>query len=247
MISAIILTKNEEKNIVDCLELLGWCNEIIVVDDCSDDRTVELAEKFKVKIFKRKLDNDFSAQRNFAVSKAGNKWVFFVDADERVPDLLALEIIEKLKKQNFDAYYIERKDVMWGKVLMHGEVGNVKLLRLAKKGKGNWINKVHEEWVVNGKISTLENVLYHYPHQKLSGFLQEINYYTDIRSQELHSEKIKTSSLEIIFYPLGKFIVNYFLKLGFLDGIRGLVLAIVMSFHSFLVRAKLWFLINEKK
>ncbi len=247
MISAIVLTKNEEKNIVDCLESLGWCSEIIVVDDYSDDRTVEVAEKFKAKIFKRKLEADFSAQRNFAISKAENKWVFFVDADERVPDLLALEIIEKIKKQDFDAFYIQRMDIMWGKVLLYGEVGNIKLLRLAKKEIGKWVNKVHEEWAVNGKTSTLENVLYHYPHQKLSEFLQEINYYSDIRSQELHSKKIKTSFFEIIFYPLGKFIVNYFIELGFLDGIRGLVFAIVMSFHSFLVRAKLWFLINEKK
>ncbi len=247
MISAIILTKNEEKNIVDCLELLGWCDEIIIVDDYSDDRTVELAQKFKVKIFKKKLDDDFSAQRNFAVSKAKNDWILFLDADERIPDLLALEIIEKTKEQDVEAYFIERKDVMWGKVLMHGEAGNIKLLRLARRGKGNWVNKVHEEWVIHGKTSVLENVFYHYPHQKLSEFLREINHYTDVRSNELYDKKIKTSWLEIILYPLGKFIVNFFLKLGFLDGVRGLVFAIVMSFHSFLVRAKLWFLINEKK
>ncbi|MCL4354089.1 glycosyltransferase family 2 protein [Patescibacteria group bacterium] len=242
MISTIILTKNEEKNIVDCLESLGWCDEVIVVDDDSDDRTIELAQRFKVKIFKRKLDNDFSAQRNFAISKAKNDWVLFLDADERIPDLLAIEIIEKTKEQGVDAYYIERIDVMWGKVLMHGETGNIKLLRLARKGKGNWANKVHEKWVIRGNTSVLKNVFYHYPHQKLSEFLREINYYTDVRSEELFNMKIKTSWLEIIFYPLGKFIVNFFLKLGFLDGTRGLVLATVMSFHSFLVRSKLWFL-----
>ena len=84
-VSAVVLTHNEENNIADCLENLAWCNEIIVIDDNSEDRTVEIAKRYGVIIYSHSLDGDFSKQRNFGLQKAKNEWVLFVDADERVP------------------------------------------------------------------------------------------------------------------------------------------------------------------
>lgn len=245
MITGVVLTKDEEKNIVDCLESLKWCSEIIIIDDYSQDRTIELAEKLGARVFKRNLEEDFSNQRNFALTQAKNEWVFFVDADERVPQELKTEIVEKIEKNEKDGYLVKRTDEIWGKELMHGETGNIKLLRLAKKNKGEWFGAVHEVWKVTGSVGELQSTILHYPHREITDFLREINYYTDLRAKELKKTGKQSSSFSIAVYPLGKFVLNYFIKLGFLDGIHGLVFAIMMSFHSFLVRGKLWSL-NEK-
>ncbi|MCL4385595.1 MAG: glycosyltransferase family 2 protein [Cyanobacteria bacterium] len=249
-ISAIILTKNEEKNIVDCLESLSFCNEKLVIDDNSEDNTVDLAKKNGAAVYARFLNNDFSEQRNFGLFKAKSEWALFIDADERVSENLKKEIeyltsAVDLPKQ-LNGYFIKRQDFMWGKELRHGETGNIKLLRLARREAGKWNGRVHEEWIVKGKIGMLKNPILHYPHQSIKEFLSEINYYTDIRADELYNRGIKSSWFSVIFYPKIKFIQNYFIRLGILDGTGGFVFAILMSFHSFLVRGKLWLLWQKK-
>ena len=252
MISIAILTKNEEKNILDCVESVLWADEIVIVDDFSDDRTVEVVKNLdqgkKIKIFQKKLENDFSSQRNFALSKTKYDWVLFVDADEIVSSQLRQEINDLLidKSDKINGYFIKRQDFMWGKKINHGEVGGIKLLRLAKKNAGDWRGKVHEVWDVEGNLGELENEILHFPHQTVAEFLREISFYTTIRANELFNKKIQTNLFEIIIYPKAKFFVNYFIKLGFLDGLEGLIIAILMSFHSFLVRGKLWLLWKKK-
>jgi glycosyltransferase involved in cell wall biosynthesis len=247
-ISAIVLTKNEEENIIDCLEGILFCSEIIVIDDNSTDRTRELVKNFakihsKVKLFTRELGIDFSAQRSFGIEKATNDWIFFVDADERITADLGTEIKENvLPNSDFSGYLIPRTDFMWGKELKHGETGNIKLLRLFNKKDGSLKGTVHESWETKKLVGRLSNPILHYPHPTISEFLREINFYTDLRAQELYKRKVKANYFTIIAYPKAKFIVNYFLKLGILDGVPGLVHAVLMSFHSFLVRGKLWLL-----
>lgn len=246
-ISVVVLTKNEEENIVDCLESVKWCDEKIIIDDYSTDRTVEIAERFGVKIYKRHLENDFSKQRNFGISNAIGDWILFLDADERVSKDLKEEINQNLKNTpKINGYFIKRADVLWNKELLYGELGNINLLRLAKKGAGEWRGKVHEQWKISGSIGQLNNKLYHFPHQTLKEFLSEINFYSNIRAKELLGEKVKASPFSIIVYPLGKFLLNYFIKRGFMDGIPGLILALTMSFYSFLARGKLWQLWQKK-
>ncbi len=245
MISAIILTKDEEENIGKCLESVKWCDEMIIVDDKSSDRTVEIAKKYKAAVYTNFLDNDFSAQRNFGLSKANNDWVLFVDSDELISDALAYEISNaiNLGDQNlpgFNGYYLKRTDFLWGKQLRYGETGNIKFLRLAKKNCGFWEGAAHEKWKIKGRVGSLVNPLLHFPHRTLEEFLKEINFYTDLRAADLYKKKAKVYWWTIIAYPKTKFILNYFIRGGFLDGLPGLVFAIVMSFHSFLVRGKLW-------
>ena len=251
MLSVVILTKNEEKNIVDCLETVLWADEIIIIDDYSEDRTLEIVKNLnnkKIKIYKNSLDNDFSKQRNFGLTKATKKWVFFVDADERVSKELREEInsiiVNSYGKNN--GYFIKRRDYIWGKMLKHGETGSISLLRFAKRGSGIWMGKVHEVWNVEGNIDSLNSILLHFPHQTINEFLREINTYSTISAKEMIDKKIKVSMFDIFIYPKGKFLLNYFFKLGFLDGIEGLIFAIMMSFHSFLVRGKLWMLWQKK-
>ena len=247
MISVVVLTKNEEKNVAECVAGLSWCDEVIVVDDHSTDKTVEIATKAGASVFVHPLNNDFAAQRNFGLEKAKGEWVLFIDADERVSQPLWYEIMEYTNNpiNGYVGFFLKRTDVMWGTALRHGETGNITLLRLAKKDSGEWRGSVHETWKVKGKTLVLRNALMHYPHQTVGEFLKEINFYTDLRARELFTHKAKVSWWSIILYPKAKFFINYFVKVGFVDGLPGLVFAIMMSFHSFLVRGKLWILWNK--
>ncbi len=247
MISAVILTRNEEKNVLSCLESLLWCDEIIVIDDNSTDKTVEIVKKTKAKVFSHSLNNNFSEQRNFGLEKAKGEWVLFVDADEIVSPALWFEIMQHTNStiSNYSGFFLKRKDVLWDKELNYGETGNTKFLRLAKKNAGRWVGKVHEVWEIEGKTAILNNTLMHAPHANVGKFLKDINFYTDLRAKELHDNKATVSWVSILLYPSGKFVQNYIFKQGFRDGIPGLVLALMMSFHSFLVRGKLWLLWSE--
>lgn len=246
-LSAVVIVRNEEKNIVDCLDSLKFCDEIVVVDDYSDDRTPEILERVsrdnsKIKITKRRLDNNFSQQRQFGIEYSVNDWILFVDADERITKELAIEIMENLSEPDCDGFLIPRVDYLWGKELKHGETGSTKLLRLFDKTRGSLKGRVHEVWETKNKVGALVNPILHYPHPTISEFLKDINFYTDLRAEELYKKKVKSNFFKIILYTKGKFFMNYFVKLGFLDGAPGLVHAVMMSFHSFLVRGKLWLL-----
>lgn len=247
-LSAIVLAKNEERNIIDCLESLSWCDEIIIIDDESNDRTVDLVKQKGIKIFSSPYHNDFARMRNFGLERANGLWAFFIDADERVSLSLQYEILSHISDSlnQFNGYKVKRIDEIWGRKLRFGEAGNTELLRLAKKDSGKWVGKVHEVWKINGKIGKLKNPLVHYPHRNLDSFLKKINLYTDMRAQELYEKKRKGYWLGIIAFPTGKFLLNYFLKRGFMDGAAGFVHAMLMSFHSFLVRGKLWLLWQKK-
>lgn len=240
MVTAIVLTKNEEKNIAKCLAGLRFCNEVIVVDEYSTDRTVEIARRYGARVFERHLNNDFASQRNFGLGKAKGDWVFFVDADERVTEALASEIKNEIVGTPAIGFYIKRRDFVWGRELRHGESGTVKLLRLAKKKAGVWKREVHEGWDIRGKTKTLENPLTHHPHQTLREFLQDVDRYSTLHAKALHEEGVKSNLAKIIIWPVGKFKYNWIFKLGFLDGASGFVVAAMMSLHSFLAWSKLW-------
>jgi glycosyltransferase involved in cell wall biosynthesis len=261
-ISVVILTKNEEKNIERCLNSISFCDEIIIVDDFSTDNTDNQISKIKnqndklnIKIIKKHLIDDFSVQRNFGMSKAKNDWVLFVDADEEVTQELKNEIIgldSRLRgnDNNTNAYYLKRRDYFWKHELKFGEVKKVReqgIIRLVKKNSGKWTGKVHEEFnLLSLRVGKLNGFINHYPHQTLKEFINDINNYSTIRAEELLNRKTKTDALEIIFFPFVKFIYNYFFNFGFFDGPAGFVYAFMMSFHSFLVRAKLYQLVNSK-
>jgi glycosyltransferase involved in cell wall biosynthesis len=242
MISAVVLSHNDGKIIRRCIKSLLWCDEVIVIDDYSTDKTLDSIaslQKDKIKVFKHKLCSDFARQRNFGLSKAKNEWVLFVDSDERISNELKEEILLVVGFKNDAAgYYIRRRDWFLGRELKHGESGNVKLVRLAKRSAGRWKRKVHEYWRTEGKTGELENPLLHYPHTTLREFVESTNFYSSIHAKENKREAKKSNLVKIIFYPVAKFFVNYFLKFGFLDGIPGFMMATMMSFHSFLSWSK---------
>lgn len=241
MLTGIVIAKNEEENIKECLESISFCDELLVIDDCSVDKTVLCAKNAGAKVYKRKMEMGYADQRNFALNKASNDWVLFVDADERVSESLKNEIIRVVNgNDKISGFYVKRQDVFFGRKMKYGEFGNTKLLRLGKKTAGKWVRAVHEVWEINGKIEELENPLNHESRKDLHALLDKINIYTNLHAQSNYDEGKRSNRLKIIYFPLLKFISNYFLKLGFLDGAQGMVTTLLMSFHSYLSWSKLW-------
>ncbi|MFA6518555.1 MAG: glycosyltransferase family 2 protein [Candidatus Shapirobacteria bacterium] len=252
-ITILLLTKNESENIKKYWGWVGECpniNQIVVVDDFSTDDTLTQISKLKTKnlkvdVFQRHLDNNFSAQRQFALTKAKNNWILWLDADEK-PSPELIRFINKTQFLEKVIYSFPRQDQFLGQILKHGETANQVFLRLFLKNSGHFVGAVHEVWSTNLTISKVNSPIFHFPHQNLTGFFQKINFYTDIKAQELYQQKIKTNIFQIIFYPILKFKQNYIFRLGFLDSTAGMILALGMSFHSFLVRAKLWHLWSQR-
>lgn len=252
-ISAVILTKNSEETITKTLDSVLFCDEIVVIEDFPllHLRGVTGAElpprrcKIPVTVFQRKLHGDFAGQRNFGLEKAKGEWVLFVDSDEVVTKELAEEIHQTIQNSNSNifAYYIKRRDFWKGREVKYGEVWTARsrgFIRLVKKGAGLWKGAVHERFATEKNTAILQNFIDHYPHQTIKEFLKEINFYSSLRAKELITAGKRVSILEVMLYPFLKFIYTYFFKLGFLDGASGFVYAFFMSFHSFLVRAKLY-------
>jgi glycosyltransferase involved in cell wall biosynthesis len=239
-LSAVILTKNESKNISECLSSLKFCQDILVIDDFSKDDTKEISQKHKARVFKRKLNNDFASQRNFGLAKAKNEWVLFIDADERVSTKLVKEIEQKINTHKYNGFYIRRKDTWLGKKLNHSEWGNIKLLRLGRISKGKWSRSIHETWKIRGKIGVLDNYIDHYPHQNIFKTIDHISFHSGLHADENRKEGKNINIIGVIFYPIAKFSKDYFFDLGFLDGTHGFVLSTLMSFHSFLAWSGLW-------
>lgn len=242
-LTAVILARNEEHNLPRCMKSLDFVSDILVIDDHSTDKTAAIAKKLGAEVRTADVGADFAAARNEALKKTKTEWVLFIDADEEVSAELKTSIIEALQQPDRDSYYVRRRDFWWGRELRYGEtmkVRNKGLVRLMKQGSGTWKGTVHEEFLPAGEAGTLEGFLNHYPHQTLKEFIHDINTYSSLRSEELHRFGVKATVFHVLAYPSAKFLVTYILRGGFLDGPPGFAYAFLMSFHSFLVRAKLY-------
>lgn len=244
MISAVILSHNDEEPLRRSLASLAFCDEIIVIDD--ESVNLSLPKSKKIRLYKRALHGDFAAQRNYGLSRAKGEWVLFVDSDEVVSPTLAKEI-QKAVTVDCAGFYLRRMDWQFGKKLTHGETNKVRLLRLAKKDAGKWARPVHEVWNIEGAVGTLVTPLDHFPHPNVAQFVKDINMYSTLNAHFLYTEKIKVPGWQIVVYPAAKFFVDYIWYLGFLDGTAGAVVALMMSMHSFLTRAKLWLLWHKRE
>ena len=243
-ISAVILTKNEEKHILAAIESVRFCDEILVFDDHSTDKTIEIASRLGATVIPFPVSKDFSVARNTAMKQAKYQWVLFLDADEEITPELRVSIETEISKTTTtQAYSLRRQDWFWGSPVRHGEVGTAYadgIIRFVQKNSGEWQGKVHEVFVTQQKVERLDGFISHHSHQYIAEFLGHINQYSSYRAKELLSQGKHFSLFQLVWYPPLKFIYTYFFKLGFLDGPAGFVYSFLMAFHSFLVRAKLY-------
>lgn len=235
-ISGLIITFNEEKNIQVVLECFDFCDEIIVIDSFSTDKTLEIAREFpKVKIIQNKFE-DFTKQRNLALEAAKNDWVLFLDGDERITPKLRQEILETVKNPNAkDAYYFYRTFFLGSKKINFSGTQNDKNFRLFRKSKAHYSEnkKVHETLEVNGSVGILKHKLLHYSFDNYAQFKNKMLSYGRLKGQELQLKGKKYSFITQWSKVIFKFFKTYFLKLGILDGINGLKISYLQSLYVY--------------
>lgn len=247
-ISAVVIAKNEENMIADCLDGLSFCDEIIVIDAGSDDRTVEIAKKMGAKVFTLKT-SDFSELRNSGFQKAKGNWILYVDADERVSEELASNIEHQalnIDNKNVSAYKIKRKNFYLG----NNEWPYIeKLERLFKKDKlEGWIGQLHESPVIGGNIGELNGYLFHYTHRDLTSMLKKTIEWSEIEA-ELRYRKghPKMAWWRFPRVMSTAFFNYYFRQAGWRVGTIGLIESIYQSFSIFITYARLWEIQQRKK
>ena len=244
-ISVIVITKDEEKNISDCLSSVQWADEIIVVDSESMDKTIELAKKFTDKIFIKKWEG-YVLQKRYAMSLAKNDWVLSIDADERITPELQEEI-QNLSPDHFAGFKIRRKNFLMNKEITSCGWEKDYQLKLFKKDKADLNDRlVHEKFIVDGKVGTLNNAMLHYTFSSFTDYLNKINYYTSLKAQELFKTRKKIGGWTIFSHTVSSFFAFFFLRKGFKDGVYGLIISLLHSVSTMMNYLKLWELQNKK-
>lgn len=223
MISVVIIAKNEEENLKISLPKLSWCNDIVVIDDYSTDKTIDIAESYNAKVFQRKFDG-FGTQKQHAVAHTKNDWVLNIDADEVMTDELINEIKNLKLNDNKTAYEIPIRHVFLNKVFRYGKESKYYHLRLFNKLYSNFDNaKVHEKVKHDGNVVKLNHVILHYSYKNLTHYFEKFNLYSSIGAQKLKDKgKSRSIILTLISFPF-YFIKHYFIYLNCLNGKEGLI------------------------
>ncbi|OQP67089.1 hypothetical protein A3860_01650 [Niastella vici] len=250
-ITAVIITKNEEKNIQRCLDSLKpVAEEIIVVDSNSTDNTVALCQQAGAKVIVQNWLG-YGPQKNLGNNAASHDYILSIDADEALDEQLTQALLEEKRKGLQGIYQISRFNYYYGKFIKHGADYPDKKIRLFNKINTHWDEKdVHETLVIgpNQKTTALKGHLLHYTYYRVEEHILKINYYTNLAAQDYIKRGKKASIFKIVFSPLSTFIQSYIIKRGFLDGLHGFILAIMHAYAAFARYVKLWELsVADKK
>lgn len=240
-ISAIILTKNEQDMIANCLETLGWCNEVIVVDDGSTDMTGAIAERAGAVVIKSK-PGLFADLRTQGLRKAKSDWVLYVDADERVSPQLAREIQRVTSSGQHQIWKVRRNDIQYGKWMEHGGWEKDWIERLfLKSALKEWSGTIHESPMYEGSVGQLEHPLVHLTHRNIRDGLLKSAEWTGYEAQLLFEAKTSPVTGRTL---LRKTVMEFYRRLikqkGYKDGVEGWIEALTQAMNRFLVYARLW-------
>ena len=224
-ITAIIPTLNEEIHIEDAIKSVNFADEIIVIDSFSKDKTLSIAKKMNVKIIKRKFD-DFSSQKNFAISQATHPWIYILDADERVSPEVELEILEAVKNPKiFVGFYVRRSFYFCGRRVNYCGFQRDKVVRLFLKEHCQYKGLVHERISTNGKLGFFKHKIDHFSYRNYDHYISKMNHYASIKALNLHKKGKKVSIYHVLIKPFVRFFIHYVIRLGFLDGFTGFLVA----------------------
>jgi len=228
-LSACIITYNEADRIEACLRSVAFCDELIVVDSHSTDDTRARAAALGARVIERDWPG-YRSQKQFAVDAAAHDWVLCLDADERVTPALRAEI-EALRTQGFGGaagWSVPRITDYFGRFLRHGNAYPDRLVRLFDRRRGGWTGyEIHENTKVRGRVSRLRGHLEHYSYRSLSDHLSRMQRYADLMAQALYARGRRCGLTPVLLNPQWRFMRGYLLRLGFLDGWRGLVFALI--------------------
>jgi glycosyltransferase involved in cell wall biosynthesis len=238
-ISATIITCNEERKIARAIESLRCCDEILVVDSGSTDRTVEIAGKLGARVIESPWPG-YSKQKNLAAAQADNDWILSLDADETLSEALEGEIWQLRKNgPGFDAYTMPRMAQYLGRWILHSGWYPDRKVRLYHRAKATWVGEfVHESVRVEGSVGHLKSNILHYTCESLSEHLRTLDRYTTLAAQELVSHGERAGWPKLILEPGWTFLRTYLFQCGFLDGLEGLMIANMAALYTFLKYAK---------
>ena len=245
-ITAIIPTFNEEANIKEAIESVLWCDEVVVVDSFSKDRTVEIVQAFpNVRLLQHVYEHS-AAQKNWTIPQATHPWIFLLDADERPTPELVGEIKDVVNSgASYSGFWIYRRNHFMGKRINYSGWQSDKVLRLFKRDECRYQNKhVHAEIEAKGDLGFLKNKLIHYTYKDLPSYLKKADRYTTWGALDRVKKFEKsghTIGLPYLFLrPLGRFLRHYFLRLGILDGVHGFVISGLSAINVFIRGLKIW-------
>lgn len=242
-LTVIILTHRYDLRLEKALNSVRWADQILLVNTNPTLKLEALTADYQFELVNQPTAPEkfnFSVIRNKATLLAKHEWVFFLDSDEWLPAKWVPELIERMKNPTCYAVSVKRRDVFLGQIMNWGEVGNVNLVRLGKKSYLRFSRAVHEIPFTDRFVCQSPLTIMHQSHVSISEFFSKISWYAQLEAQERLSQGKSFHLLEALSFPVGKFLTNYFLKLGCLDGWRGLVYAAMMSYHSFFVRIHLY-------
>ena len=245
-VSVLILAKNEERNIKECIESCSFANEILIIDDGSTDKTKEIAESLGARVIHRKMNGDWGAQQTFAIQQAKYPWIFFIDADERCTPELGEEIAEAVKKNDKLAYWIKRKNKFRNNVATHGSLRPDYVCRLMP-AEGSYVEgEVHPAIITPYKNAKLNGHMFHYTYDNWEQHMNKINKYTTLAAEKYKNQGKKVSfTKDVVFRPLWGFFKEYIIDLGFLDGKIGWVFAVAHYYYTTMKYAKLYYLYKD--
>jgi glycosyltransferase involved in cell wall biosynthesis len=238
-LSAAIVVLNEEERLRACLESVVWADEIVVVDAGSSDKTMAIAREFTDRALFRAWDG-YGAQKNFALGQCRGDWLLSIDADERVPDALRDEIQATIRAERPEVgYYLPRRNMFQGRWVRHGGLYPDWQLRLFRRGRGAFLERaVHESVRVDGPTGRFAAPLVHESYRSVADAVARLNRYSDLAAADLARAGRGGSLADLLVRPAWRFLSMYFLRAGFLDGWRGLVLAALHAHYVFLRAAK---------
>ena len=235
-LSVLIITLNEEQHIKSLLEDIDFADEIIVVDSYSTDKTLPIIASFpNVKVIQNQFIN-YTLQRNFAIDQAQNSWILFIDADERLTPALKAEIKETINQKNpASAYLIYRIFMFKNKKLHFSGWQTDKIFRLFNKTycRYNQDRMVHEKLIVEGDISTLKNKIIHFSYTSYTDYKAKMHAYGLLKASEKQKKGQQPSPLLMIFHPVYTFLYQFLIRLGFLDGIKGITICYLNAYSVF--------------
>jgi glycosyltransferase involved in cell wall biosynthesis len=240
-LSVVITTFNEEVNVAECIEAVAWADEILLVDSHSTDATVEIARRYPVEILEREYFGS-AAQKNWAMDRVRHDWVLIVDADERVPERLAREILALLAAQpEVNGFYIRRENVFIDRVIRHSGWSTDKVVRLFRKDKGRYPNRrVHADLEIEGPVPVLRNPFLHHTFRTFDQYFPKFLNYAEWGAAQAFRDGRRAGLTELVFRPWWRFFRTFFIQLGFLDGTHGFVLCSLQAFGVFLKYGRLW-------
>lgn len=239
-ISATIIAFNEERNVSRVIESLRCCDEILVVDSGSNDRTVEIATKLGARVVEASW-HGYAAQKNIAAEMATYDWILSLDADESLSEALEAEIWHiKKRGPEYDGYTVPRLAQYLGRWILHSGWYPDRKVRLFDRRKAKWVGEfVHETVTVNGTVGHLKSNLLHFTCNSLSEHLRTMDTYTTLAAQELVSRGKSVGFALLLLDPPWTFFRTYVLKLGFLDGVEGLTIAYMAALYNFVKYSKM--------